>query len=128
MIYHFWKLSLSCWKPTSQKNGGIIQFRIPHNPTYIRLGHFSLSKCIYVEPNVHLLLLIVVAPARIELARPLLVKGFSYHTCFYTSQLKDILVYSTASHFELFRLFCSSLSCCGLDYFITILVNSEVRN
>ena len=29
----------------------------------------------------------ILAQTRIELARPFLVKGFSYHTCFYTSNL-----------------------------------------
>ena len=64
----------------------------------------------------------------VEPVQPFLVKGFSYHTCFYTSQLKDFLVYSKASRLELFRHFCSSLSCCGLDYFITLSINFEVRN
>lgn len=69
-----------------------------------------------------------VALARVELARPLLDNRFSYHTCFYTSKLKNVLVYPMASHLELFRRFCSFLSFCGLDYFITILVDFEVRN
>ena len=58
----------------------------------------SLSKCSYVEPDVHLLLFIVVAPARVELARPLLTNRFSYHTCFYTSRLSTMLSILLVQH------------------------------
>ena len=35
----------------------------------------------------HIKLIILVSETRVELARPFLAKGFSYHTCFYTSNL-----------------------------------------
>jgi hypothetical protein len=63
----------------------------------------------------------ILAQTGLEPVQSFLTKGFSYHTCFYTSQLKDVLVYSKVSHLELFRHFCFSLSRCGLDYFTTIL-------